>query len=106
MKEKKFDFTKRANANYQKAIYIEDYHRSREINKSLKLRQNAKEGEEVESTYKIDSLSLALTLNYSVFLWGIKREEKKALRTIKRKLQESLEDFEVWEKEDMEDIKK
>jgi len=45
-------------------------------------------------------------LNYSVFLWGIKKDQKKALRLIKRKLQESLEDFELWEKDEMESIKK
>jgi len=51
-------------------------------------------------------LSLAITLNYAVFVWGIKKEDKKALRLVKRKLQESLEDFEIWDKDEMESIKK
>jgi len=45
-------------------------------------------------------------LNYSVYLWGIKKDQKKALRMCKRKLQESLEDFELWDKEEMDSIKK
>lgn len=45
-------------------------------------------------------------MNYSVYLWGIKKDQKKALRMCKRKLQESLEDFELWDKEEMDSIKK
>jgi hypothetical protein len=50
-----------------------------------------KEGEVIES------LRLSLNLNYAIFLFEFKDEKKKALRILKKEIQEALDDFDKWD---------
>ena len=45
----------------------------------------------------IDWMRLSLILNYSVFLFDILKEKKKALKLLKKEIQNALDDFERWE---------
>lgn len=54
---------------------------------------------------KIDTLRLSLQLNYAVFMYDIKNEKKQGLRNLKKLIQEALDDFEKWEKEELDMIK-
>ena len=56
--------------------------------------QNQGQGKDQEV---IDSLRLSLNLNYAVFLYEVKAEKKKALRILKKEIQEALDDFEKWD---------
>jgi len=40
-----------------------------------------------------------------VFLYEIEKDQKGALRLLKREIQEALQDFDKWEEEDIEKIK-
>ena len=53
----------------------------------------------------IDSLKLSLTLNYAIFLYEIANQKKKGLRKIKTLIQEALDDFDKWEKDEIDQIK-
>ena len=53
----------------------------------------------------IDSLKLSLTLNYAIFLYEIANQKKKGLRKIKTLIQEALDDFDKWDKDEIEQIK-
>ena len=53
----------------------------------------------------IEALALSLSLNYAVFLFEQKNERKKALRVLKKQLQEALDDFDKWKPEDIPAIK-
>mmetsp|Transcript_10366 Transcript_10366/g.15956 ORF Transcript_10366/g.15956 Transcript_10366/m.15956 type:complete len:182 (+) Transcript_10366:463-1008(+) len=50
----------------------------------------------------IDSLRLGLNLNYAIFLWEIMEQKKKAIRILKREIQEALDDFDKWDQSQIE----
>lgn len=54
---------------------------------------------------KIDTLRLSLQLNYAIFMYDIKNEKKHGLRNLKKLIQEALDDFEKWEKAEVDMIK-
>ena len=49
---------------------------------------------------------MSLFLNYSVFLFDILKEKKKALRLCKKEIQNALDDFDRWESDQFKQIKK
>jgi len=53
----------------------------------------------------IESLRLSLSLNYAIFLFEFKDEKKKALRILKKEIQEALDDFDKWDQNQIEQIK-
>jgi len=65
--------------------------------------QHTKKDEDTKKTTDldvIDSLRLSLNLNYAVFLYEVKQDKKskkKALRILKKEIQDALDDFEKWE---------
>ena len=60
---------------------------------------NNKDGEVIES------LRLSLNLNYAIFLFEFKDEKKKALRLLKKEIQEALDDFDKWDQTQIDQIK-
>jgi len=73
--------------------------------------QHTKKDEDTKKTTDldvIDSLRLSLNLNYAVFLYEVKQDKKskkKALRILKKEIQDALDDFEKWEPTQIEQIK-
>ena len=75
--------------------------------------------QEAESNYKmmrdnkhqngeddvIDCLRLGFSLNYAVFLYEINNDQKKAIRILKKEIQDALDDFDKWQKDEIEQIK-
>lgn len=53
----------------------------------------------------IESLRLSLNLNYAIFLFEFKDEKKKALRLLKKEIQEALDDFDKWDQTQIDQIK-
>lgn len=53
----------------------------------------------------IDCLRLGFVLNYAVFLYEINNDQKKAVRILKKEIQDTLDDFDKWDKEELEQIK-
>jgi hypothetical protein len=53
----------------------------------------------------IDCLRLGFVLNYAVFLYEINNDQKKAVRILKKEIQDTLDDFDKWDKDELEQIK-
>ena len=94
--DKRSKHSELARKNYEEAIYILDWY--------IRMLFDEKK-DDVEIPYKFDSLRLGLKLNYAIFLFEIEKEDKQALRILRRELHEALNDFETWDEDDIEQIK-
>ena len=51
-------------------------------------------------------MTLGLTLNYAIFLYQFNNMKKEGLRKLTHIVTEALDDFEKWDDDEMEEIKK
>ena len=69
------------------------------------IKENKLQDENSHQEDTIDCLRLGFVLNYAVFLYEIANDQKKAIRILKKEIQDTLDDFDKWDKDELEQIK-